>query len=53
MLLNQGEEYRVVLGDCIEEMARMPQASCDLAVFSPPFPQFVRLHVERGGRGQQ
>ena len=37
MLLKDNELYRVILGDCIPEMARMPQASVDLAVFSPPF----------------
>lgn len=33
-----GEEFRVVGGDCIEQMALLPPASVSHAVFSPPFP---------------
>lgn len=32
------KKWELIHGDCIEEMARMPEASMDLAVFSPPFP---------------
>jgi len=38
MLLDNGAEYHVHAGDCIEHMATMPAASVDFAVFSPPFP---------------
>jgi DNA modification methylase len=38
MLLKEGQEYRVVLEDCIEHMAKMPAKSVDFAVYSPPFP---------------
>ncbi len=37
-LIPDGQDYTMVHDDCIEEMARMPQGSIDLAVFSPPFP---------------
>jgi DNA modification methylase len=32
-------------GDCIEEMARMPEESIDFSVFSPPFSVGFRLYV--------
>lgn len=32
------DEYAVHLGDCIPHMAKMPAASVDFSVFSPPFP---------------
>ena len=51
-MLDPGEEYRVILGDCIEEMARMPSASIAHAVFSPPFSLRIRLH-QRGCRHRQ
>jgi DNA modification methylase len=38
MLLSEGEEYRIVLADCIEHMATMPPACVDFCVYSPPFP---------------
>ena len=38
MFLNEHEDYRVVLGDCIPEMHLMPESCIDHAVFSPPFP---------------
>lgn len=38
MILPDGKQFDVVHGDCILEMAEMPPASVDLAVFSPPFP---------------
>lgn len=38
MLLNQDEQYKIHLGDCIEHMATMPAESVDLSVYSPPFP---------------
>src|SRR4029077_3139070 len=37
-MLAKNEEYKVILGDCITEMAKMPAGSIDLSVFSPPFP---------------
>ena len=37
-------KYAVHHGDCIEEMARMPKACVDLAVFSPPFSVALRIH---------
>lgn len=37
-MLNDSEEFRLHLGDCIEHMATMPPASVDMSVFSPPFP---------------
>jgi hypothetical protein len=37
-MLRDDEPYRLIHGDCIEEMAKMPPHSVDLAVFSPPFP---------------
>ncbi len=38
MLLTDGTEYDVHLGDCIPHMHEMPENSVDFAVFSPPFP---------------
>lgn len=38
MLLENNEEYKIHLGDSIEHMAIMPEASADFSVFSPPFP---------------
>lgn len=38
MLLNDGEEYRVHLGDCIIHMHEMEPESVDFSVYSPPFP---------------
>lgn len=38
MLLESDQQYEIVLGDCIPGMAKMPPASVDMAVFSPPFP---------------
>lgn len=38
MLLNNGSESHIHLGDCIKHMAKMPAASVDMSVFSPPFP---------------
>jgi DNA modification methylase len=37
-LLNQDEKWRIVQEDCVTHMATMPDASIDMAVFSPPFP---------------
>lgn len=37
-LLRENEEYRIILGDSIEHMAKMPDHSVDFACFSPPFP---------------
>lgn len=39
LLLPEGIEYDIHAGDCIPHMAeKMPPASVDMAVFSPPFP---------------
>lgn len=38
MLLLDGQRWCVAKEDCIEHMAKMPAASVDLSVFSPPFP---------------
>jgi hypothetical protein len=38
MLLSEGQEYAVHLGDCIEHMHAMPPAAVDFSLFSPPFP---------------
>lgn len=32
------KEYELIQGDCIKKMAKLPPASMDFAVFSPPFP---------------
>ena len=37
-LLKKNERFKIVLGDCIEHMATLPDASFDFSVFSPPFP---------------
>lgn len=37
-MLDNGQQYEVVHGDCIETMATMEPASMDFAIFSPPFP---------------
>jgi DNA modification methylase len=37
-LLNDGKNWGIHHGDCIEHMADMPAASVDFSVFSPPFP---------------
>jgi DNA modification methylase len=39
MFLKSGQEYEVILDDCIEVMARMPSRCIDMAIYSPPFPQ--------------
>lgn len=36
--MNGDKSYELVLGDCIEHMAGLPDAVFDFAVFSPPFP---------------
>lgn len=38
-MLRDGEQYRLIHGDCIEEMVKMPAACMDMSVYSPPFPQ--------------
>lgn len=37
-MLPDGKLWDVVLGDCVEEMRRMPPRCVDCSVFSPPFP---------------
>ena len=31
------EDIRVIQGNCIEELGKLPEASCDLAIVDPPF----------------
>ncbi len=38
MVLDPGEQWKMVMGDCIEIMPSLPPAVFDMAVFSPPFP---------------
>jgi len=33
----KGERWEVILGDCVEESAKLPDESIDFSVFSPPF----------------
>lgn len=35
--VKRGHDWEMRMGDCIEEMAAMPNASVDYSVFSPPF----------------
>lgn len=51
MLLEPNQQWALHHGDCIERMGEMPAESIDFAVFSPPFPAFIRLHVD--GRGHR
>ena len=37
-LLNKDERWKLVQEDCIQHMPKMPAASVDFSVFSPPFP---------------
>lgn len=37
-IVSEAERWHLVHGDCIEQMATMPPACVDFAVFSPPFP---------------
>jgi DNA modification methylase len=37
-LLNKNERWKLVQEDCIQHMPKMPAASVDFSVFSPPFP---------------
>ncbi len=36
-MLDNGEEYKLIQGDTIQEMAKMPAAFADTCIFSPPF----------------
>ena len=36
-MINQGQDWTLVQGDCIEELASMPDDTADLSVYSPPF----------------
>lgn len=38
MPLKDNELWGIYEGDCIDGMAKMPEASVDMAIFSPPFP---------------
>jgi DNA modification methylase len=38
MFLEDNEDFRIVLGDCIPTMAAMPARCVDFSVYSPPFP---------------
>jgi DNA modification methylase len=33
----EGEDYKLILGDCVEEVAKLPKNSIDYSFFSPPF----------------
>ena len=33
----EGEDYNLILGDCVEEVAKLPENSIDYSFFSPPF----------------
>jgi DNA modification methylase len=33
----QGEDWTVICGDCVEEVATLPADSIDLSIYSPPF----------------
>lgn len=51
MLLSEHQTYKVHHGDCITHMATMPEASVDMAVFSPPFPAlyaYTSSHADIG-----
>lgn len=37
-ILKDGEQWRLIHGDCIERMADMPDQSADMSCYSPPFP---------------
>lgn len=49
MLLKEGQQWKIHEGDSIPHMLTsekeggMPAKSVDLAVFSPPFSEFIRL----------
>ena len=44
-LLKRNEMYKIVHGDCIKEMANMPEKSVDFSVYSPPFSADFRVYV--------
>lgn len=50
-LLDEGEQYRLVKGDCIPHVAIMPEESVDFAVFSPPFPSLYAYTSEASDIG--
>lgn len=50
-LLKKSQQYEIVLGDCIDGMAKMPAASVDMSVFSPPFPALYAYTSEAGDIG--
>lgn len=37
-ILNDGENYRLIHGDCISHMPTLPAQCMDFSVYSPPFP---------------
>ncbi len=45
-LLDDGEDFRLVKGDCIPHMHIMPESCVDFAVFSPPFPSLYAYTSE-------
>jgi DNA modification methylase len=47
----EGEHYRVIHGDCIDEMALMEPESVDLSVFSPPFASLFTYSSEHADMG--
>lgn len=34
----EADNFKIILGDCIEEMDKVEDNSCGLSIFSPPFP---------------
>jgi DNA modification methylase len=50
-LINEGQDYLLHHGDCIEHMATMPPTCIDFSVFSPPFPSlfaYTSLECDMG-----
>ncbi len=51
MLLDEGSDYKVILGDCIPNMMAMPEKSVDCSIFSPPFPSLYAYTSEESDIG--
>lgn len=49
--MQMDNEYHVELTDCITHMAKMPAASVDMSVFSPPFPALYAYTSEASDIG--
>lgn len=35
--IEEGKDFKLIFGDCVEEVAKLPQNSIDYSFFSPPF----------------